>query len=77
MLAAVASQMKYEAENFNTEVTLQVALLSGVNKDVSRTELKLVKIDSRLSRTIAAMDTKYLCIALVVEVVVVILLIVF
>ena len=52
--------MKYQAEDFGGEINNQTSLLYGQNKKIDKTELKLMKVESRLSQIVARASFLYL-----------------
>jgi hypothetical protein len=70
------TNIKYENQNFNQEVTMQNRMLGDINVQVDRTHQKMVKVDGKLKELIAKSNQWCLWVIIVVELVVLILLLV-
>lgn len=75
-LSGVVQGIKYENQNFNTEVTDQNKMLGKLNTDIDRTHRNMIKVDSRLKELIAKSNQTCLWIIIIIEIIVLILLIV-
>lgn len=53
-LGGIVSNIKYEGQNFNQEVTTQNKMLDKLGTDMDKTHNKMVKVDSRLKELIAS-----------------------
>ena len=64
-----------QAENFGGEVTNQTRLLGQLNNKIDRTNMKLVKVTSRLWRTVAKVDVTVMWIIIAIEILLIVLVI--
>ena len=67
--------IKYQGEEFGTEVNRQTALINNFNKKFDDTKYKLVKVDDRLTTTVASTDYCKLWTIVTIEVIAVLVLI--
>ena len=52
-LGGIIQNIKYDGQNFNTEVNYQNQMLGKLNTDIDKTHDKMVKVDSKLKELIA------------------------
>ena len=74
-LAGGVQVLKLQAENFGGEVTNQTRLLGQLNNKIDRTNMKLVKVTSRLGRTVAKVDVTVMWIIIAIEILLIVLVI--
>ena len=67
--------LRSQAENFGGEVTNQTRLLGQLNNKIDRTNMKLVKVTSRLGRTVAKVDVTVMWIIIAIEILLIVLVI--
>ena len=67
--------LRSQAENFGGEVTNQTRLLGQLNNKIDRTNIKLVKVTSRLGRTVAKVDVTVMWIIIAIEILLIVLVI--
>lgn len=75
-IKAITGQIKYEAQNFNEEVTDQNKMLDNLNTNMDKTEKKFDKANKRLDNFIRNSNQMCLWCIIITEIVVLVLLLV-
>lgn len=76
-LGGIVSNIKYEGQNFDQEVTYQNKMLDRVNNDIDRNQAKMLKVDNRLKNLIKQSNQCCLWCIIITEIVILVLLLVF
>ena len=67
-LGGIIQNIKYENQNFKSEVTMQNKMLDSLSVDMDNTQQKMVKIDSKLKQIIANTNTCKLWMIIIFEI---------
>lgn len=73
-IGGIVSNLRYENQNFNQEVTHQNKMLEKINNDIDRNQAKMVKVDTRLKNLIKSSNQCCLWCVIISEIVVLVLL---
>jgi t-SNARE complex subunit (syntaxin) len=76
-IKVITGQIRYEAQNFNEEVTDQNKMLDNLNQNMDKTEKKFDKANKRLDKFIRNSNQGCLWCIIIAEIVVLVLLIIF
>ena len=74
-ILGVTKAIKYEGQEFDTEVGKQNRMMKNLKDDFEKTEMKMIKLDNRRKNFIAASSPCYLTVAIIVEILLLILLV--
>ena len=75
-IGGIVSNLRYENQNFNKEVTYQNKMLDKVNDDIDRNQLKMVKVDGKLKNLISQSNQCCLWCIIITEIVALVLILV-
>ena len=75
-IGAIVSNLRYEGQNFNQEVTYQNKMLDKVNTDIDKNQRKMVKVDNRLKNLIKSSNQCCLWCIIITEIVALILILI-
>ena len=75
-IGAIVSNLRYEGQNFNQEVTYQNKMLDKVNTDIDKNQRKMVKVDNRLKNLIKSSNQCCLWCIIITEVIALILILI-
>lgn len=75
-IGGIVSNLRYENQNFNQEVTYQNKMLDKVNNDIDKNQAKMVKVDTRLKNLIKSSNQCCLWCIIISEIVALVLILV-
>ena len=76
-LGGIISNIKYENQNFSTEVKQQNKMLDSLSVDMDDTHDKMLKVDTKLKNIVANTSTCKLWMVIIVEIIILMVVILF